>query len=626
MDNHELSQGIGRFFRRLKVRTVFFILMLMMAMMFLFSHFYSIKNYTDFISGRSQESTEYLLRVMVRDRLHDHSEEKLRNFLEFLSRSGFFDLTTDQLQDRTGVEKNLAERMAVFEDDAQHHNMATLRIYDRSNEVIGAWDLNDFVSAQIAQGRLQEIVESLDPVVSKDFYGRSDKGVPYHLYHQPQENGTRLVIVTTPLIVFSGLAKIIKGDLHILNDQGQTIFQDLFYDADQREKLAEYIRPLDLSLNIAGEPYNDQLHLRVYVDEELVRLQENTIRTYSILFAILGAAAVWILGNYLLRVGVLERIRQVSHALNMIVRGNTDVEIPPATDDSLGKLSRSLKRVVDYQIEKNQLLEELARAKKTAESANRAKSEFLANMSHELRTPLNAIIGFSEILTSDFIGMNREEKMKEYAGDIRDSGHHLLNIINDILDLAKVEAGHMELDEKSVDLIETAEHASKLIAPQARKKNITIHQHIPETMPHLIADDRMIIQILVNLLSNSVKFTPAGGEVVISARLDEKGRCVLSVSDNGIGIDEEELEEVLNPFQQVDNSYAKEHQGTGLGLSLVRAFAELHEGKIGIESEWGLGTTVSVTFPARRVVRQTQGSMFTESYFLDVARSAANRG
>ncbi|WP_321393263.1 sensor histidine kinase [Emcibacter sp.] len=604
---------------------MFFILMLMMAVMFLFTHFYSIRNYSDFIAIRSTETTEYLLRVMIQDRLHENRERKLAKFVDFLTASGLLEVPKNKTIGREEVDKLLAERMSMFTDDAQHHNLATLRFYNRQNEVVGAWDLNEFVAGEVETGDMPHIVARLDPDVALDFHGRSAKGVPYHFYHKPLGDDLRMITVTTPLISVAGMSKIIKGDIHVLNDQGQTIYQDLYYSDAERKSLSDYISPHDMYLDISGEAHTDQLHLRVFVDNKIVELQENNIRSYSILLAILGAIFIWIIGNYILRVGVVDRIRSVAVALNMIVRGNTNVEIPPASDDSLGKLTQSLRRVVEYQIERNQLLEELARAKRTAESANRAKSEFLANMSHELRTPLNAIIGFSEILTSDFIGINKEEKLKEYAGDIRDSGHHLLNIINDILDLAKVEAGHMELAEHNVDLTEAAEHSLKLITSQARKKNISVHQHIPSSIPLLRADDRMITQILINLLSNAVKFTPGGGEVVVAARLRKNGDCVLSVSDNGIGIEKHKIAEVLKPFQQVDNSYAKEHQGTGLGLSLVRAFAELHQGRLEIESEWGMGTTVSVIFPAYRVVQEKQASMFRQSMLTEETNGSAIR-
>ncbi|WP_417317321.1 sensor histidine kinase [Emcibacter sp.] len=626
MDIQNSSKGMEKIFQRLRVRTVFFVLMLMMAVMFLFTHFYSIRNYSDFISGQSQESTEYLLQVMAQDRLHEYREDKLRRFVNFLTSSDIFDLSSEQMADRQVVDKVLADRMAMLSEDAQHHNIATIRLYDRQGNLASVWDLNDFVTGEVDNGAMLEIVARLDPDVATDFHGKSAKGVPYHLYHKPMRNGYRAIVVTTPLISVAGLAKIIKGDVHVLNDGGEIIFQDLYYSSDERRYLMEYIKPQDIQLDISGEAHQDQLHLRVYVDDKLEQLEESHIRSYSILFALLGAICIWIVGNFLLRIGVLDRIRQISRALDMIVRGKTDVVIPPASSDSLGKLTQSLKRVVEYQIERNQLLEELARAKKAAESANRAKSEFLANMSHELRTPLNAIIGFSEVLASDFIGINREEKLKEYAGDIRNSGHHLLEIINDILDLAKVEAGHMELVERNIDLADVAEHSMKLISAQARKKEISIHQLIPTSMPLLRADDRMIAQILINLLSNAVKFTPPGGEVVVSANIKTSGECVLSVSDNGIGIEKDKIEEVINPFRQIDNSYAKEHQGTGLGLSLVRSFAELHGGYIEIESEWGMGMTVYVVFPATRLLTEKQGSMFPEAMLSEVNVGSVRRG
>ncbi len=240
--------------------------------------------------------------------------------------------------------------------------------------------------------------------------------------------------------------------------------------------------------------------------------------------------------------------------------------------------------------------EEALVARDAAERANRMKSMFLATMSHELRTPLNAIIGFSEVMQAEMYGPHGDARYGEYSGLIQGAGHHLLSLINDILDMSKIEAGKFELHRESLDIRDVVRDCLDLMRERAHQNDVELVDNLPDTPLRIDADQRAMKQILLNLLSNAIKFTPAGGRVMARARLAD-GECVLSVQDTGIGIPSDQLSRLGNPFVQVRSSAGASHEGTGLGLALVRALAETHNGTLKIESTLGRGTTVSVAIP-----------------------------
>jgi signal transduction histidine kinase len=267
------------------------------------------------------------------------------------------------------------------------------------------------------------------------------------------------------------------------------------------------------------------------------------------------------------------------------------------------------RRVAERTVELQAVNEQLRNAKDHAEMADRTKSEFLANMSHELRMPLNAIMGFSEVIKDAMFGP-LDQRYRDYAHDIHNSGAHLLAVINDILDLSKLESGKFELFEEVHSVTSLLESCIEMIDLRARNGQISLELDVDKDLPMLSVDALRFRQILINLLSNAVKFTPEGGSVKVTARQEADNGLLVEVVDTGIGMKQSDVARALEPFRQISNQLNRKHEGTGLGLPLVKRLVEMHGGRFVLTSEPDLGTTASVHLPASRMVP------------LDVARAA----
>lgn len=248
-----------------------------------------------------------------------------------------------------------------------------------------------------------------------------------------------------------------------------------------------------------------------------------------------------------------------------------------------------------------QIEEFLEHAKEEAEYASQLKGTFLANMSHELRTPLNAVIGFSEVIKSQLFGDVGSPKYLEYAKDIHDSGNHLLELINDILDFSKIESGEQGINEEDIEIDMLVTECVRLTQQRAIDNDINIKLEFDPLLPQIFGDRRMLKQILINLLSNAIKFTPSGGRIITSVKIPDEAGLEISVTDNGIGIKRDDIVKALTPFVQIDSEHNRKYQGTGLGLPLSKNLAEMHDGKLELQSEYGSGTIVSLTLPKSRI-------------------------
>ena len=273
-------------------------------------------------------------------------------------------------------------------------------------------------------------------------------------------------------------------------------------------------------------------------------------------------------------------------------------------------LNANVLAMLEFRAEKDSLIAELEEAKSIsdearhrAEAANVAKSRFLATMSHELRTPLNAILGFSEVMKEEIMGPHQVPTYKEYAGNIHESGEHLLKLINEILDLSRIEAGRYELNEDAVLLSDVVEDCHRLLQLRAKNKDIEITENFEQGLAHLWADERALRQICINLLSNAIKFTPNGGQVILTIGRAEDGGQYLSVRDTGPGIPEDEIPKVLSTFGQGSLAHQSAEGGTGLGLPIVKSLARLHGGEFELRSKLRAGTEAIASFPRQRVMQ-----------------------
>jgi signal transduction histidine kinase len=292
---------------------------------------------------------------------------------------------------------------------------------------------------------------------------------------------------------------------------------------------------------------------------------------------------------------VLSGLNDEATAVEALQNGAQDYLVKGQGDGHL------ILRATRYAIERKRVQLQLVAEKEKAELANRAKSDFIANMSHELRTPLNAIIGFSQLMASEAFGPAGHPNYKAYSQDIQDSGTHLLAVINDILDLSKIEAGKAELRDEPIDPGDAIRRCLRVMAERAGAAGLTLVERLDVALPPLRADERMFKQIVLNLLSNAVKFTPAGGHVEVIAGFGDDGSLVVEVKDTGIGIAPGDIAKAMIPFVQIDSALNRKYPGTGLGLSLAKSLVELHGGSFELVSEVAVGTSAIVRLPAARL-------------------------
>ncbi len=362
-----------------------------------------------------------------------------------------------------------------------------------------------------------------------------------------------------------------------------------------------YSPPMEADM-IAGYTSVPTVGWGVMVPQPFEELEEraNDVRNIAIILTVVGilvaAALGWLLARYIARPVVA-----VSSAAGEIAAGGMHRRVeglPAYSPRELRTLADSFNSMIT---ELEQRETSLRAAKEEAEAANQSKSEFLANISHELRTPLNAVIGFSDLMRNEIHGPLGAKQYAGYLNDIHGSGSHLLDIINDVLDMSKVEAGRMDLFEDTFDLRSELESCVRMMSERAKVGGVEVMCRVPGDLPALYADNRVVRQIVLNLLSNAIKFTGKGGEVILSADIDPGGHCVIQVSDSGIGIAPEYLDTIMQPFVQVESGMNRKYEGAGLGLSLVKSMAELHGASVQMDSAPGVGTTVSVRFPAERI-------------------------
>jgi len=359
-----------------------------------------------------------------------------------------------------------------------------------------------------------------------------------------------------------------------------------------------YSPPMQADM-IAGHTTVPETGWGVMVPQPMSELVDRAGNTQNVAIGMIAVGILvasiigWCLARFL-----AQPVVAVERAARAVAAGRlrTQVEpLPAYAPIEMHSLAVSFDRMVDELRHRD---DGLRVAMNDAEAANRAKTEFLANMSHELRTPLNGVLGFSEIIRDQTFGPIAESRYVDYANDIHFAGQHLLAVINDVLDVSKIEAGELKPELSDVDLGRIADGCVAVMRNRARQGKIAVAVDVPADLPPLRADERMIRQILLNLLSNAVKFTSPGGTVTVTAGRRIDGGLTIGVGDTGIGIAPEHIDLVVQPFSQVDSSLQRSYEGTGLGLYLTKTLAELHDAKLNIVSQIDVGTKVEIRFPA----------------------------
>lgn len=423
-------------------------------------------------------------------------------------------------------------------------------------------------------------------------------------------------LADTNLKVFSVKRSILQACLY--NQAGEVFARYTVEDyagADCPKELKERLQFTQETLEVMKPIVRMEDHIgSIYIESNLEEL--NTyIHKQAIVTLLVTLAVLFV--SYFLALGLQHRIswpvlslastaREISANKDYSVRAHPYGDKPPGYRDEIVILTESFNHMLgeisarDKQLKKQYA--ELERARDAAEAANRAKSQFLANISHELRTPLNAIIGFSSILMNQLFGPLGDNKYFDYAKDINESGTHLLDIINDILDLAKAEAGKLAMNFEEVHVGKAINKCVMILSERAEKNKITITTDLPRNLPPLVADRLRLIQVVLNILSNAIKFTPEGGKVHVSVRSDstdgEVTHFIITIADTGIGMTQEHIDMAFQSFGQVDSGLDRRYEGTGLGLPLTKKLMELHFGTVEIQSELEKGTTVTLIFPA----------------------------
>ncbi|GLI53485.1 sensor histidine kinase [Thermodesulfovibrio yellowstonii] len=408
---------------------------------------------------------------------------------------------------------------------------------------------------------------------------------------------------TGKLIAFSTSLHIKMEDV-ILSDQSNTeIFKASL---NKKQGSAKFLSPITKDKRV-GSFYVLDHGFRIWISRSVKDIKATVLSSFywTFFWSVLALFIAFAVG-YILSIKISKPIIAIREASQKLSKGEFDIknldtriiEIK-SLSDTLIESANNLKEL--YQSLEQKVKErtaELEIAKIHAEAASRAKSEFLANMSHELRTPLNSIIGFTEVLQDQLFG-SLNEKQLEYLKDIHESAKHLLNLINDILDLSKIEEGKMELELSEFKVSDVINTSLIMFKEKALKHGIKLDAEISQDVDIIVtADERKIKQVLFNLVSNAVKFTPEGGSVKIMAKRKED-MIEIAVEDTGIGIKKEDMERLFQPFSQLETTYTKKYEGTGLGLALSKSLVELHGGSLWCESEYGKGSRFSFTFPVK---------------------------